>query len=64
MTPLQTDANMYSYSDYPTSPWTEAYHATPYQQPQQAEETPKYAFDTEAQRPTQEALSVIYNQGY
>ena len=65
MTPLNYDeANMYSYSDYPTSPWTEAYHAAPTQEPKQAEAAPKHAFDSEALRPTHDALSDIYNRGY
>jgi hypothetical protein len=58
------EANMYSYSDYPTSPWTEAYQAAPSQQPKQADHAPKHAFDSEAQKPTHDALSDIYNRGY
>lgn len=66
MIPQQHDSNTYSYSDYPTSPWTEAYQATPAHQPKQAEDcaTPKHAFDTEALQPTHDALSAIYNRGY
>ncbi len=63
MTPMKHDeANMYSYSDYPTSPWTEAYHAAPSQQPKRA--APKHTYDSEAQKPTHDALSDIYNRGY
>lgn len=43
--------------DYPTSPWTEAYQdsfATSEQPPQ----------DDDAQQPTHDALSEIYNRGY
>ena len=69
MTPAKHDASMYSYSDYPTSPWTEAYHAAPseqHTQPEQAEDaaSAKHAFDSEALRPTHDALSDIYNRGY
>jgi hypothetical protein len=65
MTPQHQDSNTYSYSDYPTSPWTEAYQATPAHQPRQAEDAaPKHAFDSEALRPTRDALSDIYNRGY
>ena len=64
MAPQDHDSNAYSYSDYPTSPWTEAYHAAPTQQPMPTEDVPKHAFDTEALRPTQDALSAIYNWGY
>lgn len=66
MTPLKHDANAYSYSDYPTSPWTEAYHAAPTQQPKAAEDDAgrKHAFDSEAHQPTRDALSDIYNRGY
>jgi hypothetical protein len=64
MTPQYQDSTSYSYSDYPTSPWTEAYHAAPTQQTMPTEDAPKHAFDTEALQPTQDALSAIYNRGY
>lgn len=64
MTPQLREANIYSDSDYPTSPWTEAYHAAPMQQQSQTEDTAKQAFDSEAVRPTHDALSAIYNWGY
>jgi hypothetical protein len=66
MTPQEHDSNMYSYSDYPTSPWTEAYQAAPMRHPKPTDAcaTHKNAFDTEALRPTHDALSAIYNRGY
>jgi|FLYN01.1.fsa_nt_gi hypothetical protein len=64
MTPVKQEANMYSYSDYPTSPWTEAYHAAPARQQAEDQTAPKQAFDSEAQQPTHDALSAIYNRGY
>lgn len=66
MAPQEHNSNTYSYSDYPTSPWTEAYQAAPAQQPKQADDcaAPKPAFDMEALRPTHDALSAIYNRGY
>ena len=64
MTPLQQHtANMYSDSDYPTSPWTEAYHAMSAEQPTQTPAA-KQGEDCEAIQPTRDALSDIYNRGY
>jgi hypothetical protein len=66
MTPQEHNSNTYSYSDYPTSPWTEAYQAMPAREPKQAEDcaAPKQTFDAEALQPTHDALSAIYNWGY
>ena len=51
-----------------TSPWTEAYHAQAASSPttpRAAEQTmPELASEHEAQSPTQDALSAIYNRGY
>lgn len=51
--------------DYPTSPWTECYQATPQQDNERAEaNTMSRQFDSDDQRPTHDALSDIYNRGY
>ena len=64
MTPhQQPTANMYSDSDYPTSPWTEAYRDMSVEQPNQAP-TARQGEDCEAIQPTRDALSDIYNRGY
>jgi hypothetical protein len=56
---------------YTTSPWTEAYCAQRIQAassstaPRAAEQTmPERASEHEAQAPTHDALSAIYNRGY
>jgi hypothetical protein len=46
---------------YPTSPWTEAYQNTP---EHQDEPTTQRTFESDAQQPTHDALSDIYNRGY
>lgn len=59
------------HNPYPTSPWTEAYHDAP----SHLQEGPAYlpaftaqpaqsSYNTDDQRPTHDALSLIYNQGY
>jgi len=49
-----------------TSSWMEAYHATMRQPAQPAAERtmPERPYDNEAQAPTHDALSAIYNRGY
>ncbi|MEO8608658.1 MAG: hypothetical protein ABI690_12285 [Chloroflexota bacterium] len=51
-----------------TSPWTEAYHAQAVSSPatpRAAQQSmPERASDNEAQAPTHDALSAIYNRGY
>lgn len=46
---------------YPTSPWTETFHASMAAQSEQT--MPKRPFDSDAQAPTHDALSNIYNGG-
>ncbi len=56
-----------SYSDQPTSPWTEAFgfHVSESAQPQQADEMEhSRSFESDDQSPTYEALSAIYNRDY
>lgn len=56
--------NMYGGdSAQPTSPWTEAYQNTPAFQSSD-ETAPERAYDRDDQRPTHDALFLIYNQGY
>ncbi len=64
MPPQNHEANMYSDSDYPTSPWTEAFRPVPAEEAEQAKEPAKHAYDSDAQKPTHDALSDIYNRGY
>lgn len=46
---------------YPTSPWTETFHASVAAQSEPS--MPKRPFDSDAQAPTHDALSNIYNGG-
>lgn len=46
----------------PTSPWTEAYQNAPEQH--QDEPAAPRSFECDAQQPTHDALSDIYNRGY
>ena len=65
MSPQRQEQARKTYSAYPTSPWTEAYHASPSFGTQPAESTAMpQANEREAQQPTQDALSDIYNRGY
>jgi hypothetical protein len=49
----------------PTSPWTEAYQNTPqFQMSNDTAQQPERSFDRDDQRPTHDALFLIYNQGY
>ena len=54
--------------NHTTSPWTEAYHAQAVSRPtmsRAAQPTmPERAAENEAQAPTHDALSAIYNRGY
>lgn len=45
----------------PTSPWTEAYQNMPQFQ---SSDAPERTYDQDDQRPTHDALFLIYNQGY
>ena len=51
---------------FATSPWTEAYRAMNSHSAQQSasEPMPERPYDNEAQAPTHDALSAIYNRGY
>jgi hypothetical protein len=53
-------------SNHPTSPWTEAYHACTANQsePTTGSALAQRSEDAETQKPTHDALSAIYNQGY
>lgn len=67
MTPQSHTTDMkQQHDDYPTSPWTETFHActTEAAQSQPAQSTTHRQADSETESPTQEALSAIYNQGY
>jgi len=64
MTPQTYEPNQFSDSDYPTSPWTEAFRPMPVTQPERAEDRAKQSDDNDAQQTTHDALSDIYNRGY
>jgi hypothetical protein len=52
---------------FATSPWTEAYRAMSSRAAQQTAskpQMPERPYDHEAQAPTHDALSAIYNRGY
>jgi hypothetical protein len=54
-------------NSYPTSPWTEAYQNMPAEQARAAQNSsrmPERMFDRDDQRPTHDALFLIYNAGY
>jgi len=55
-----------THQEQPTSPWTEAYHASMSQgnQPAAQANTSESPYDQDSQTPTHDALSDIYNRGY
>jgi hypothetical protein len=65
MTPQQSNQHP-NQDNHPTSPWTEAYQAMSSQaaQPDAQPGTPERPYEDEAQAPTHDALSSIYNRGY
>jgi hypothetical protein len=52
-------------NEYPTSPWTEAFH-TSLEHAEWAQDTAaaETSFEDETVKPTHDALSDIYNRGY
>lgn len=65
MTPQQSNQHS-NQSKHSSSPWTEAYQAASMQtaQPEAEQGTPERPYEDEAQAPTHDALSSIYNRGY
>jgi hypothetical protein len=60
-----TDSPYMHNGDSATSPWTEAYQNMPQFQPSEdAAHQPERTYDRDDQRPTHDALFLIYNQGY
>lgn len=64
MSPKKQEQNRYADSTYPTSPWTEAYHAAPQYNETDFQTEPQFGESYEALRPTLDALFDIYNRGY
>lgn len=64
MSPQQQDfrqEQQTAQQSYPTSPWTETFHASMASENESA--MPERPFDSDAQAPTHDALSHIYNGG-